>query len=83
MLEMEFEIKTLGRFKYYLEIEVAHSKKGISTSQQKYVIKTRKTTCRLTSTPIDLNIKLGTAKDEIVVHEEMYQRLTIKTRIMY
>ncbi|KAK7406483.1 hypothetical protein VNO78_08110 [Psophocarpus tetragonolobus] len=34
-LATEFEIKTLGRLKYFLGIEVAHSKKGIFISQQK------------------------------------------------
>lgn len=35
-LAKEFEIKTLGRLKYFLGIEVAHSKKGIFISQRKY-----------------------------------------------
>lgn len=30
----EFEIKILGKFKYFLEIEVAHSKKGIFISKK-------------------------------------------------
>lgn len=34
-LAKEFEIKTLGKLKYFLEIEVAHSRKGIFVSQQK------------------------------------------------
>ena len=33
-LATKFEIKTLGRLKYFLAIEVAHSKKGIFISQQ-------------------------------------------------
>ncbi|RVW66512.1 Retrovirus-related Pol polyprotein from transposon RE1 [Vitis vinifera] len=36
-LAKEFEIKALGRLKYFLGIEVAHSKQGIFISQQKYV----------------------------------------------
>lgn len=34
----EFEIKELGMLKYFLGIEVAHSRKGIFISQQKYVL---------------------------------------------
>lgn len=36
-LAKEFEIKTLGKLKYFLGIEVAHSKKGIFISQQKCI----------------------------------------------
>ena len=56
-LATEFEIKTLGRLKYFLGIEVAHSKKGIFISQQKYITdllkETGKIACRPTSTPVD------------------------------
>ena len=62
-LAKEFEIKTLGRLKYFLGIEVAHSKQGIFISQQKYVTdllkETGKTTCKPVSTPIEPNLKLG------------------------
>ena len=37
-LAKEFEMKTIGRLKYFLGIEVSHSKKDIIISQQKYVI---------------------------------------------
>ena len=36
-LAKEFEMKTIGRLKYFLGIEVSHSKKGIFIFQQKYV----------------------------------------------
>ncbi|CAA7400808.1 unnamed protein product [Spirodela intermedia] len=35
-LSQEFEMKTLGRLKYFLDIEVAYSKNSIFLSQQKY-----------------------------------------------
>lgn len=37
-LMKEFEIKELGKLKYFLGIEVAYSEQGIFISKQKYVI---------------------------------------------
>jgi hypothetical protein len=75
-LAKEFEIKTLGKLKYLLGIEVAHSEKGIFISRQKYITyllqETDKTSCKSASTPIDPNVKLGNAED-VVVDKEMYQ----------
>ena len=77
-LGMEFKIKTLARLKYLLGIKLVHSKKGIYISQLKYItnlFKERgKTVCRLVSTPIDPNIKLGSAKEAFVVDKEMSQK---------
>ncbi|XP_068483246.1 uncharacterized mitochondrial protein AtMg00810-like [Phaseolus vulgaris] len=78
-LATKFEIKTLGRLKYFLGIEVVHSKKGIFISQQKYITdllkETGKTACKPASTPIDPNIELGSAEEDNVADKEMYQRL--------
>lgn len=55
----EFEVKELGRLKYFLNIEVAHSMQRILVSQPKYITdllkETSMTTCKLASTPIDPN----------------------------
>ena len=49
-------------------IKVTHSKKGIFISQQKYITgllkETGKTACRSASTPVDPNIKLGSAEEQ-------------------
>jgi transposase InsO family protein len=78
-LAKEFEIKALGRLKYFLGIEVAHSRQGIFISQQKYVMdllkETGKTACKPASTPIDPNLRLGMAEEDAAVDREMYQRL--------
>lgn len=78
-LAKEFEIKTLGRLKYFLGIEVAHSKKGFFIAQQKYVTdllkETGKTACKPVTTPIDPNRKLGKAEEDVCVDKNMYQRL--------
>ncbi|RVW53308.1 Retrovirus-related Pol polyprotein from transposon RE1 [Vitis vinifera] len=62
-LATEFEIKELGKLKYFLGIEVAYSTQGIFISQQKYVTdllaETGKIGCKPISTPMDPNYKLG------------------------
>ena len=37
-LLQEFEIKELGKLKYFIGIEVAHSRHGILMFQQKYML---------------------------------------------
>ncbi|RVW35276.1 Retrovirus-related Pol polyprotein from transposon RE1 [Vitis vinifera] len=78
-LTTEFEMKELGKLKYFLGIEVAYSTQRIFISQQKYVTnllaKTGKIGCKPVSTPMDPNHKLGEAKEEPVVDKRMYQRL--------
>ena len=78
-LAIEFEIKELGKLKYFLSLEVTYSTQGIFISQQKYVTdllaETGKIGCKPISTPMDPNHKLGEAKKEPVVDKRMYQRL--------
>ena len=78
-LIQEFEIKELGRLKYFLGIEVAYSRQGIFVSQRKYVtdllIETGKAACKPAATPIDSNQKLSEAREEPPVDKGMYQRL--------
>jgi hypothetical protein len=81
-LAKEFEMKTLGRLKYFLGIEVAHSKRGIFISQQKYIVdllmETGKLACKPMGSPIDPNHKLGNVDEGAAVDKEMYQRLVGK-----
>lgn len=67
MSSKEFEIKSLGRLKYFLGIEVAHSKKGIFISQQKYITdllkETSKTVYKPVGSPIDPSLKLSDADE--------------------
>lgn len=37
-LATEFEVKDLGLMRYFLGMEIARSRRGISVSQQKYIL---------------------------------------------
>ncbi|KAA0067119.1 Cysteine-rich RLK (receptor-like protein kinase) 8 [Cucumis melo var. makuwa] len=78
----EFEIKDLENLKYFLGMEVARSKEGISVSQRKYTFNLLTETdmlgCRPADTPIEFNCKLGNSDDQVSVDKEQYQRLVGK-----
>lgn len=81
-LAAEFEIKELGKLKYFLGIEVAQSEKGIFISQQKYVLDLLKETgmidCKPCDTPMEPGQKLDINKEEEGVDKGQYQRLVGK-----
>jgi hypothetical protein len=84
-LVKEFEIKDLGKLKYFLGIEVARSKHGIFISQQKYVLHLLKDTGMLrykpVETPIEQNHSLEKFPEEAAVDKGSYQRLV--GRLLY
>ena len=66
-LSRQFEMKELGRLKYFLGIEVVYSRDGISLSQHKYILdllqETGQLGCKPVSTPLDVNVKIGKGED--------------------
>lgn len=67
ILAEEFEIKDLDALKYFLGMEVARSRKGISVSQRKYTLDLLKETgmlgCKPANTPMDPTNKVGMGED--------------------
>ena len=86
-LGKEFSMNDMEKLKYFLGIDVAHSKHRIFISQQKYVTDLLRETEKnwvvnqptLQSSPI---INLGDAKEDHCVNIEMYQKL-VENRIIY
>jgi Reverse transcriptase (RNA-dependent DNA polymerase) len=81
-LKDEFDIKDLGKLSYFLEIEIAHSRKGLFLSQRKYIIDLLKETGKLgakpASTPMETNTKLGLENGESLPDIGHYQKLVGK-----
>ena len=72
----EFEIKELGKFKYFLGIEVARSKEGIFVWQQTYVFDLLKEVGMLGCTIealIEPNHDLSEANDDILVDQGRFR----------
>ncbi|CAA7397748.1 unnamed protein product [Spirodela intermedia] len=80
---------TLGRLRYLLSIEVAHSSSRIFNSQRKYITdllaEIGKSACKPTTTPIDPNHKLCLAEGGVhVTHRALhYLRGTPDKRILF
>ena len=75
----QFEMKALGQLKFFLGIEVTYSKDEISLSQHKYVLDLLQETvqlgCKPTTTPLDVNVKIGKGDEGAAVDKGFNQRI--------
>ncbi|KAA0051457.1 putative mitochondrial protein [Cucumis melo var. makuwa] len=70
----EFEIKDLEKLKYFLEMKIARSKKGIPMSQRKYTLdllaQIGMLGCRPIDTTIEFNAKLKNSGDKVPIDKD-------------
>ncbi|KAJ9553092.1 hypothetical protein OSB04_017137 [Centaurea solstitialis] len=78
----EFEMKDLGRLKYFLGIEVLRSKQGIFICQKKYILdllaETGMIDCKPSDTPMVANQKLYMEEGAELADKGTYQRIVGK-----
>ena len=81
-LASKFEIKDLRSLKYFLGMEVIHSKKGIIVPQQIYILNLLREIgmrgCKPPNNPMDLNLKLREKREGVPVDTAREQRLVDK-----
>lgn len=80
LLAKEFEVKDLGQLKYFLGMEIARTKNGISVSQRKYTLDLLQETgmlgCKAANTPIE-PVKRS-EEESVPADKDRYQRLVGK-----
>jgi Reverse transcriptase (RNA-dependent DNA polymerase) len=72
-LFQDFEMKSLGRLKYFLDIEVAHFEQGIVLSQRKYILNLLAEVglldCKLVDTSTIHNYKIEETQDQVLTNK--------------
>ncbi len=79
LLKQEFEMKDLGELRYFVDIEVIQSPKGIWLLQRQYALnklsKYGMTSCKPISIPLEQNVKLSADEGDLVEDIIMYRRI--------
>ena len=85
VLDQKFGIKDLGSLKYFLGLEIARNKDGISLSQRKYALEVLEeagmTGCKPVQTPMEQQLKLSKDSGDLFTDSGQYRRLIGK--LMY
>lgn len=85
LLHQEFKIKDLGVPKFFLDIEIARSSKGIFICQWKYTLDLLEDSgylsCKAAKTPIEQHQKLSVSNGELLPDPSIYRRLI--DRLLY
>ena len=85
VLDAKFGIKDLGSLKFFLGLEIARSKKGISLNQRKFALDILKETimmgCKPAKSPMEQLLKLSKDSGELLSDSSKYRRLIGK--LMY
>lgn len=78
-LSSQFKLKDIGQLKYFLGIEVARSKQGITLCQRKYALKILEDTgflgAKPSRFPVDQNLSLTQSNGELLHDPFQYRRL--------